>query len=234
MLIRLLRRFLYQARWVLLGIAALQFVQTAATLYLPRLSADIIDKGISTGDSGYIWSRGLVMLAATMVQVAFAIGAIYFGSRTAMRFGRDVRAALFQRVSELSVQDVSRTGAASLISRITNDVQQVQILVLTSCTLLLGAPIMVIGGTVLAIREDVGVSVVLLVSIPVLMIAIGILVTNLVPRFRKMQVQIDSVNQVLREQITGIRVVRAFVRERRETERFRGVNTELTTVATGT
>ena len=168
------------------------------------------------------------MLAVTLVQVGFSIAAVYYGSRTAMAFGRDVRGDLFHHVTGFSAQEVGVFGAPTLITRITNDVQQVQMLVLLSCTLLVAAPIAAVGGVVLAVREDAGLSWLLLVSIPVLVISVGLIVSRMVPQFRLMQERIDGINQVLREQITGIRVVRAFVRERHEARRFGAVNAELT------
>ena len=228
MLIRLLRTHLVRYRWVLLAVVVLQSVQTAAALYLPALNADIIDKGVVTGDTDYIWRTGALMLGVTLVQVCFAVGAVYFGSKAAMGFGRDVRGDLFHRVIGFSTEEVAHFGAPSLITRITNDVQQVQMLVLMSCTLLVAAPIMIVGGVIMAVREDGPLSLLLLVSVPALVISVGLIVVRLVPQFARMQVRIDRVNQVLREQITGIRVVRAFVRERHEVERFGAANDDLT------
>jgi len=210
------------------AVVGLQLVQTSATLYLPSLNADIIDKGIARNDHGYIWSTGLLMLGITIVQIGFAIGAVYFGSKTAMGFGRDVRSGLFHRVTDYSTQEVNLFGAPSLITRITNDVQQVQMLVLMTCTLLVAAPITIVGGTILALREDVGLSGILLFSIPALTIAVGTVISRMIPQFRLMQVRIDAINRVLREQITGIRVVRAFVREPDEVKRFKKVNDDVT------
>ena len=228
MLIRLLRTYLRRYRGVLLIVVVLQTIQALATLYLPSLNADIIDKGIATGDTSYIWSVGLLMLVITLGQVGFNVGAVYFGSRAAMGFGRDVRSSLFHTVTDFSSQEVDHFGAPSLITRITNDVQQVQMLVLMTCTLLVAAPITAAGGVVLALREDVGLSALLLVSIPALIICVSIVVSRMVPQFRLMQDRIDVVNKVLREQITGIRVVRAFVREPDETKRFESTNANLT------
>ncbi|MCU1367839.1 MAG: multidrug transporter ATP-binding protein [Ilumatobacteraceae bacterium] len=191
-------------------------------------TAKIIDKGIVTGDHGYIWRIGLVMLAITLVQVCFSICAVYFGSRTAMGFGRDVRSGLFHKVTDFSTQEVAIYGAPSLITRITNDVQQVQMLVLMTCTLLVAAPITIVGGVIMALREDVGLSGILLVSVPALTIGVGLVIGRMIPLFRVMQERIDGINRVLREQITGIRVVRAFVREPDETKRFESVNQDLT------
>ncbi len=212
-LIRLLRTFLGKYRKLLGLVLAFTFVQTMCTLLLPTLNADIIDKGVLTGNTDYIWKLGGIMLGITIVQVVFAVIAIYYGSRAAMAFGRDVRGALFHRVTDFSAQDVASYGAPSLITRITNDVTQVQILVLMSCTLLVAAPITIVGGVIFAVREDGPLSLLLLVSIPVLVICVGLVIIRMVPQFQVMQERIDRINQVLREQITGIRVVRAFVRE---------------------
>ena len=228
MLLRLLRTFLGRYRNLLLAVIALQTAQTIATLYLPNLNADIIDKGIATGDTGYIWGKGILMLVITLAQVAFSIGAVYFGSKAAMGFGRDVRAGLFHRVTGFSAREVNHFGAPSLITRITNDVTQVQMLVLMSCTLLASAPIMIIGGTIMALRTDVGLSAILVVAVPVLAISVGFVVSRMVPQFRVMQERIDELNKVLREQITGIRVVRAFVREPDEVKRFARANDDVT------
>jgi ATP-binding cassette, subfamily B, multidrug efflux pump len=231
MLVRLLRSFLRPYVKVLAAVAVLQLLQTLATLLLPSLNADIIDKGIATGDTGYIWRVGLLMLAVTVVQIAFAVGAVYYGSRASMGFGRDVRTGLFHRVTGFSTREVNAFGAPSLITRITNDVQQVQMLLFMTCTLLIAAPVTAIGGVILAVREDGGLSLLLLVSIPVLLLAIGSVISRMIPQFRLMQVLIDRVNQVLREQITGIRVVRAFVREPEESARFGTANGELTSTS---
>jgi ATP-binding cassette subfamily B multidrug efflux pump len=228
MLIRLLRTYLRPYRNLLLAVLVLQSAQTVATLLLPTLNADIIDKGILTGDTGYIWRIGGVMLGVAAVQVMFAVAGTYFGSRAAMAFGRDVRKGLFHRVTGFSAQEVSHFGAPSLITRITNDVQQVQILVVLACTLFVAAPIMLIGGLILAIREDGSLSLVLVVSIPLLVLSLGLVIVRMVPQFQAMQVRLDRVNQVFREQITGIRVVRAFVREPEEGQRFGVANDALT------
>ena len=228
MLVRLLKTHLAKYRWLLVAVVLLQLVQTTCTLYLPSLNAKIIDKGIVTGNHGYIWKIGLVMLGITLVQVCFSICAVYFGSRTAMGFGRDVRSGLFHKVTDFSTQEVALYGAPSLITRITNDVQQVQMLVLMTCTLLVAAPITIVGGVIMALREDVGLSGILLVSVPALTIGVGLVIGRMIPLFRVMQERIDGINRVLREQISGIRVVRAFVREPDETKRFESVNQDLT------
>jgi ATP-binding cassette, subfamily B, multidrug efflux pump len=202
-----------------------------ASLYLPSLNADIIDQGIARGDTSYILGTGGWMLVVTLVQIACSVAAVYVGARTAMGFGRDVRAALFHRVGEFSAREVNRFGAPSLITRGTNDVQQVQMLVLLSCTMLVTAPIMCFGGVVMALQEDTQLSWLMLVCVPVLVASIGVVIVRMVPGFRSMQTRIDDVNRILREQITGIRVVRAFVREPEETARFDGANAELTAVA---
>jgi ATP-binding cassette, subfamily B, multidrug efflux pump len=227
-LVRLLRMHLRTYRRSLAAVICLQFVQTVAFLYLPRLNASIIDKGIATGNRAYIWRTGLLMLAITLVQAAFAIGAVYYGARVAMGFGRDVRRDLFHRVTDYSAREVNQFGASSLITRITNDVQQVQVLVVMGCSMLIAAPITMVGGVVMALREDVGVSAVLLVSVPVLVLFVASVVVRMVPTFRTMQIRVDTINKILREQIVGIRVVRAFVREPSEVARFGEANAELT------
>jgi ATP-binding cassette subfamily B protein len=228
MLTRLLRINLRPYRGSLVIIVVLQAIQTSATLTLPTLNADIIDQGIAKNDTAYILKVGAVMLGVTLVQIVFAIGATYFSARVAMAFGRDVRSGLFHQVTGFSSQEVDHFGAPSLITRITNDVTQVQMLVVMGCTMLIAAPIMAIGGVILAIREDGPLSLILLVSIPVLLFAVGNVIVRMVPQFQEMQERIDKVNKVLREQITGMRVVRAFVREPFEVERFGDANDDLT------
>jgi ATP-binding cassette subfamily B protein len=231
MLIKLLRTYLRPYTTALIAVVALQLVATMASLYLPSLNADIIDKGVAKGDTGYIVSTGGWMLLVTLVQIICSIGAVYFGARAAMSFGRDVRSAIFHRVGTFSAREVGKFGAPSLITRNTNDVQQVQMLVLMTATLMVSAPIMCVGGIIMALRQDVGLSWLMAVSIPVLVIAIGLIVVRMVPLFRAMQARIDVVNRVLREQLSGIRVVRAFVRERDEAERFAEANASLTSTA---
>lgn len=231
MLIRLLRTHLRPYSKPLLMVVALQLVGTIAALYLPALNADIIDLGIVRGDTAFILTTGAWMLLVTLAQVLCSIGAVFYGARTAMGFGADVRAAVFHRVGEFSAREVNRFGAPSLITRSTNDVQQVQMLVLLSATMLVSAPIMCVGGVIFALQEDVGLSWLVAVSVPVLVVAIGLVIVRMVPKFRLMQVRIDAINRILREQITGIRVVRAFVREPREAARFGAANTELTDVS---
>jgi ATP-binding cassette subfamily B multidrug efflux pump len=231
MLIRLLRTYLRPYRQLLLVVVLLQLVGTMASLYLPSLNADIIDNGVATGDTGYIVRTGGWMLLVSALQIVCSIAAVYYGARTAMSFGRDVRAALFRRVGAFSAKEVGQFGAPTLITRNTNDVQQVQMLVVMTCTLLIAAPIICVGSVIMALREDVGLSWLMGVSVPILLIAIGAIIRKMVPQFRSMQVRIDGVNRVLREQIAGIRVVRAFVREPYETDRFGTANAELTATA---
>jgi len=231
MLIRLLREYLRPYSGALIAVVALQLVSTMASLYLPSLNADIIDKGVAKGDTGYIVSTGGWMLAVTLAQILCSVAAVYFGARAAMAFGRDVRSAVFHRVGTFSAREVNHFGAPSLITRNTNDVQQVQMLVLMSCTLMVGAPIMCVGGIIMALRQDVGLSWLMLVCIPVLVVSIGLIVVRMVPQFRAMQARIDIVNRVLREQLSGIRVVRAFVREGDERDRFAAANRALTDTA---
>jgi ATP-binding cassette, subfamily B, multidrug efflux pump len=228
MLVRLLKTYLGRYRRELVLVIVLQATQASAALFLPSLNANIIDRGIARGDRGYIWSTGALMLGVSLIQIVCAGAAVYFGSRAAMGFGRDVRHGFFHHVADFSNQEVQHFGAPSLITRTTNDVQQVQMVVLMTCTLLIAAPITAFGGVIMAIREDVGLSWILVVSVPLLIVLVGFVISRMVPQFRTMQVRIDRVNQVLREQITGMRVVRAFVREPVERERFGDVNAALT------
>ncbi|MCW2503349.1 MAG: lipid export ATP-binding/permease protein MsbA [Actinomycetia bacterium] len=231
MLTRLLITTLRPYRRLLAAVVLAQLVGTLASLYLPGLNADIVDKGIATGDTGYIMRIGGWMLAVTAVQIAGSIVAVYFGARAAMAAGRDLRASVFRRVGQFSGREVAQFGAPSLITRSTNDVQQVQMLIVMSCTMLVAAPIMCVGGIIMALRTDFGLSWLMLVSVPALVTGIGLVIRRMIPGFRLMQVRIDTVNQVLREQIAGIRVVRAFVREPYEVERFGDANYDLSMVA---
>jgi ATP-binding cassette subfamily B protein len=233
-LIRLLRTYLRPYRKPIAVLVLLQFLQTCATLYLPTLNADIIDNGVVTGDTGYILSFGALMIGISLVQVVCNIGAVYYGARTASALGRDVRAAVFDRVQSFSAREVGHFGAPSLITRTTNDVQQVQMLALMTFTLMVSAPIMCVGGIVLALGLDVPLSAVLVAVVPVLGICVTLIVRRLRPLFRTMQERLDTVNRVLREQITGNRVIRAFVRDEYEQQRFRRANTELTDMSLGT
>jgi ATP-binding cassette subfamily B multidrug efflux pump len=230
MLISLLRGHLRPYRAAIALVVAFQFLQTLVMLYLPTLNADIIDHGIVQGDTGYIVRIGGVMLGVSVAQIACQIVALYYGARTAMAFGRDVRASIFHRVQGFSAQEVSHFGAPSLITRTTNDVQQVQMVVLMTFTMMVSAPIMCVGGIVMALRLDVPLSGLLVLVLPLLLAVIGTLVMFLRPLFRLAQERIDAVNRVLREQISGIRVIRAFVRERHEKERFDVANEGLTDV----
>jgi len=230
-LIQLLRGHLRPYKGAIVLVVLFQFLQTLATLYLPTLNADIIDNGVIKGDTGYVMRIGAGMLGITVLQIAAQIVAVYFGARTAMAVGRDVRNSIFSRVQAFSAREVGQFGAPSLITRTTNDVQQVQMLVLLTFTLMVSAPIMCVGGVVLALRQDVPLSSMLLVIVPVLILTVGVIITLMRPLFRKMQVRIDRVNQVMREQITGIRVIRAFVRDDREAARFTVANEDLTDVS---
>lgn len=231
MLRKLLVRYLRPYRRLLAAVVVFQLIQSIASLYLPTLNADIIDEGVAKGDTGYILRTGILMLGITLAQIICAVIAVYFGARAAMAVGRDLRRAVFMRVGEFSEQEVTRFGAASLITRSTNDVQQVQMLVLMTTTLMVSAPILGIGGILLAVQQDLDLSGLIAVSVPVLLIAVGLIIVRMVPLFRKLQTRIDEVNRVLREQLTGIRVVRAFVREDVETSRFEVANDEVTDVA---
>jgi len=231
MLVRLLRTYLAKYRTLLILVVALQAAQTIAALFLPALNADIIDRGIALGDTSFIWRHGAVMLGVSVAQIGLAIFAVYYGSKVAMAFGRDVRSALFHRVTEFSAREVTSFGPPSLITRVTNDVQQVQMLVQMTCTLLIATPFTAAGGLIMVLRLDAPLTLILAVAIPVLVISLGSIISRMIPTFRRMQVRIDDMNRVLREQITGIRVVRAFVREPFERERFGNSNDQLTSVA---
>ncbi|MEV6316156.1 ABC transporter ATP-binding protein [Streptomyces sp. NPDC051776] len=234
MLIRLLRARLGPYRRTIAALVLLQLVQTTATLYLPTLNADIIDNGVVAGDTGYILRFGGIMLAISVVQVAGNIGAVYFGARTAAALGRDVRAAVFDRVQSFSAREMGKFGAPSLITRTTNDVQQVQMVVVMAFTLMVTAPIMCVGGIVMALGQDVPLSAILLAVVPVLGIAVSLIIRKMRPLYRTMQTRIDTVNRVLREQIAGNRVIRAFVRDAYEQKRFGTANAELTDVSLAT
>ncbi len=234
MLIRLLRTYLRPYRKPIILLVLLQFLQTCASLYLPTLNADIIDNGVVNGDTGYILSYGALMIGISLVQVVCNVGAVYYGARTASALGRDVRGAVFDRVQSFSAREVGQFGAPSLITRTTNDVQQVQMLALMTFTLMVSAPIMCVGGIVLALGLDVPLSGVLVAVVPVMAVCVTLIIRRLRPLFRSMQVRLDTVNRVLREQITGNRVIRAFVRDDYEEQRFRKANADLTAMALGT
>jgi ATP-binding cassette subfamily B multidrug efflux pump len=232
-LLKLARAFLRPYRRWLVVVVVAQFLQTLAALYLPTLNADIIDNGVVKGDTGYIFGIGGVMLGISFVQIAAATVAVYFGSKTAMALGRDIRKALFDRVQSFSTREVGHFGTPSLITRTTNDVQQVQMLIVMTLTMMLSAPIMGVGAVLLALNQDVPLSSLLLIIVPVLGLIVMLLIRRMRPLFRLMQARIDSINRVLREQITGIRVIRAFVRDEPERERFQQANADVYEVALG-
>ena len=231
MLVTLIRRYSKPYMPYILAVVAFQLASTIAALYLPSLNAQIIDEGVSRGDTDFIWRTGGVMLVVAFIQVGAAIAGVYFGSKTAMAVGRDLRRGVFRKVTSFSAKDVNTFGAPTLITRGTNDVQQVQMLVLMGLNFMVSTPIMCIGGIIMALREDISLSWLVWVSVPVLIVVVGYIVVRLMPLFRSMQKKIDRINEVLREQIIGIRVVRAFVREPFETERFGDANKELTDVS---
>jgi ATP-binding cassette subfamily B protein len=228
---RLLRTFVRPYAAQVAVVVALLVVQTGGNLYLPNLNADIINNGIVEGDLHYIWMTGAVMLAITIVLGIVSIVAVYWASRVSMGFGADVRGAVFTRVQGFSTREMNHFGTPSLITRNTNDVQQVQVFVQAALTLMVIAPIMCVGGIVLAIREGGPLSFLLVVAVPVMALFIGSVMRLVIPQFRVMQSRIDRINQVLLEQITGVRVIRAFVRNRSERERFGDANANLTATA---
>ncbi|WP_020096933.1 ABC transporter ATP-binding protein [Microbacterium sp. 11MF] len=230
MLGTLLVRYLRTYRWLLIGVLLFQFASAMAALYLPRLNADIIDKGVTQGDVGYIWSHGVLMLVIALGQIVASIVATFFAARAAMAVGRDIRRDIFDRVSGFSEREVTQFGAGSLITRNTNDVQQVQMLAMMGATMLVTAPLLAIGGIVMALQQDVGLSWLIGVSVPALLVIGVLIISRMVPLFRSYQKKLDAVNRILREQLTGVRVVRAFVREPIEEERFRGANTDILVV----
>ena len=225
---RLMRSFLLPYKKLLFAVLAFQIVAVTATMILPTLNALLIDNGILKGNTNYILKIGVIMLALSFVQAVFGISATWFGSRAGMGFGRDIRDRLFHTVTGFSTREVDRFGAPSLITRITNDVQQVQTLVVMLCTSFISAPITVVVGIFLAVREDGPLSLILVAGIPVLLLSVGTIVIRVIPQYRNMQERIDRMSRVLREQIVGMRVVRAFVREPLETERFDDANQRLT------
>lgn len=227
MLARLLFRYLKTYRWLLLGLLVFQFGSAMATLYLPRLNADIINNGVASGDTAYIWSTGAFMLAISLAQIAASVIATYFAARAAMAAGRDIRRDVYDRVSSFSEREITEFGAGSLITRNTNDVQQVQMLAMMGATMLVTAPLLAIGGVVMAVQQDVGLSWLIAISVPTLLLIAALVIARMVPLFRRYQSALDVVNRIMREQLTGVRVVRAFVRERIEEERFRTSNTDI-------
>ena len=230
-MLELIRRYLKPYRAEVLLVCVLQLVQTLAALYLPTLNAQIIDEGVVTGDVDLIWRTGGLMLAISGVQALTNVVAIYFGARTAMALGRDVREGLFTRVMDFSTQEMTQVGTPSLITRSTNDVQQVQMFVFMGLTVIIMAPIMLIGGVIMAVNQDPGLSLLLVAVVPVLGGTMAVVAWRMVPYFRAMQKRLDAINGVLREQITGIRVVRAFVKEREEAVRFERKNADLREVS---
>ena len=230
MLVRLLRRHLRPYTGLLLCVLVLQFAQVMASLYLPTLNADIIDKGVATGDTGYIWRMGAFMLVVSVGQGVCSVAATYLAARSSMSMGRDLRGEVFERVSGFSEREITAFGAGSLITRNTNDVQQVQMLVMMGCTMLVTAPVMAVGGIIMAVTRAPGLSWLIGVSVPVLLVAVGLIVGRMLPLFRSYQDRLDAINRVMREQLTGIRVIRAFVREQAERQRFEDANTDIARV----
>ena len=230
MLISLLRIRLRPYRTLLVGVLVLQVVQVMSSLYLPNLNADIIDIGVAQGDTGYIWRTGGLMLGVSVLQGICTIAATWLAARSALGMGGDLRALIFRRVGGFSEREVSSFGAGSLITRATNDVQQIQMLVLMSCTMLVTAPLLAVGGVVMAVTHAPSLSWLIGAAVPVLIVVVGLTVRRMVPLFRAFQERLDSINRVLREQLTGIRVVRAFVREEAETERFETANRDISRV----
>ncbi|WNG80640.1 ABC transporter ATP-binding protein [Mycobacterium sp. ITM-2016-00316] len=231
MLLALLRRYVQPYRGLLSVVAGLQVISTLASLYLPTVNAAIIDEGVAVGDTTRIVHLGLVMLGVTALQVVCAVGAVFFGSRASMGFGRDLRTAMFSHVLGFSAVETARFGTPTLLTRTTNDVQQIQLLVQMTSTMLITAPIMGVGGIAMAIHQDAGLSWLLLISVPILALANGWLVSRLMPIFRTMQRVIDNINRVMREQLSGIRVIRAFAREPLERSRFDEANRALADTA---
>ena len=231
MLIRIVRNYLRPYRGAMALLVTLQLAGTIASLYLPSLNGRIIDLGVARGDTGYILRTGGWMLAVSLLQIAATIAATWLGARAAASLGRDLRADIFARVGDFSAQEVSRFGAPTLISRNTNDVTQVQTVVFMGAVMMVAAPIMMVGGVIMALREDVGLSWLVAVAVPLLALSVALVIRKMIPQFRLMQESVDWVNRVLREQITGIRVVRAFVRENHERERFAAANTQYTGTA---
>ncbi|MEZ7897909.1 MAG: ABC transporter ATP-binding protein [Flaviflexus sp.] len=231
MLWKLIRHYLWPYRWQVVAVVILQTATTLATLYLPSLNADIIDHGVATGDTNYIWKTGGIMLAVALAQLVTAVLAVWFGARASMSVGRDLRRAVYSKVDDFSAEEIGKFGAPTLITRATNDVQQVQMVLLMTLNFVVMVPIMSIGGIVMAIREDPGLSWLVWTSVPILLVMLAILMMILMPQFQKMQDAIDKINGVMREQIMGIRVVRAFRRERHETERFTDANAHLTDIS---
>lgn len=227
MLGKLLVRYLKPYRWLLLAVLIFQFASALAALYLPRLSAEIIDKGVTKGDTGFVWNTGGVMLIISLAQIVTAVIATLFAARAAMSAGRDIRRDIYEKVSAFSEREVTLFGAGSLITRNTNDVQQVQMLAMMGATMLVSAPLLAIGGVIMALQQDLGLSWLIGISVPVLLLIAALVISRMVPLFRSYQGKLDGINRVMREQLTGVRVVRAFVRERIEEDRFGAANTDI-------
>ncbi|WP_345752940.1 ABC transporter ATP-binding protein [Microbacterium rhizophilus] len=230
MLGKLLFRYLWRYKWLLAGVLVFQFASVMAALYLPSLNADIIDEGVASGDTGYIVRTGMLMLAVSLGQIVASIIATACAARAAMATGRDLRSDVFEKVGSFSEREVSQFGAGSLITRNTNDVQQIQMLAMMGATMLVQAPMLAIGGIIMAIRQDVGLSWIIGVAVPVLLVLMGLIIWRMVPLFRSYQTRLDAVNRVMREQLTGVRVVRAFVREPIEEQRFGAANDDIAAV----
>jgi ATP-binding cassette, subfamily B, multidrug efflux pump len=230
-LVKLLRAHLRPYQRPIALIVLFQLVSTIASLYLPGLNAQIIDEGVVTGDTGYIVRTGVVMLGVTALQIVCSVTAVFFGARTAMAVGRDLRESVFVTVESFAAQEVGRFGAPSLITRSTNDIQQVQMLVLLVFTMMITAPIMCVGGIIMALRQDVYLSSLLVVIVPILLVCVVLIISRMRPLFRSMQLKIDLINQILREQIGGVRVIRAFVKDTHEQQRFDGASADLMDVS---
>ena len=230
MLGKLLGRFLKPYKWYIVGVVAFQMASVIANLYLPTLNAQIIDEGVARGDINTIWARGGLMLAVSFLQIAASVAALFLAARAAMMLGRDIRNAVYTKVTDFSEREVNHFGPGSLITRNTNDVQQVQNLAMMGSSMLVMAPLMAIGGIIMALRQDVGLSWLIAVSVPILLVVAGLVMIRLIPLFRLYQEKLDGINRILREQLTGVRVVRAFVREKIETARFLVANTDIMVV----
>jgi len=231
-MVRLLMTYFVRPYKVLIiAVIALQLAQVIASLYLPNLNGRIIDDGVAKADFGVIWSLGGLMLAMSVVQVGAMIGAAWCGARASMSFGRDLRQLIFDRAIAFSEREMGEFGAPTLITRNTNDVQQVQQFTLMTVVMIVSAPITMVGGIIMALRSDPGLSWLIVVAVLVLGAIIGILVVQMTPLFKKMQSRIDELNRVLREQISGIRVIRAFIREPTEAQRFDKANRDFVDVA---
>src|SRR5438477_4060912 len=231
MLIRLLRTYLRPYLREIGIVVVLVVIQSIGNLYLPNLNADIINNGVAKGDLTYIWRTGAVMLGITLVLGVIAVGGVYWASLASMGVGRDLRGAVFGSVQDFSAREMNRFGTPSLITRNTNDVQQIQLFLQIALTMMVSAPIMAVGGVIMALREDARLSSLLIVVIPILAGIVAFMFVNAIPLFRSMQIKIDRINQVLREQIMGVRVIRAFIRADFESRRFNEANYDLTSTA---